>query len=92
MFNESVELLQRFLVRVILGGDLDLIARLVRRNAEGTEYEGSVALHCTYMFVLTCSFAVRSVCFRTSPANALLHISLEIRLEHSYHCTVRLEF
>ena len=48
----------------------------------------TVALHCTYMFVLTCSFAVRSVCFRTSPANALLHISLEIRLEHSYHCVV----
>jgi hypothetical protein len=31
---------QRFLLRVIFGGDLDLIARLVRRNAEGTEYEG----------------------------------------------------
>jgi hypothetical protein len=49
---------------------------------------GSVALHCTYMFVLTCSFTVRSVCFRTSPANALLHISFEMRLEHSYHCVV----
>ena len=38
------------------------------------------------MFVLTCSCTVRSVCFRTSPANALLHISLEMLLEHSYHC------
>ena len=36
----------------------------------------------------TCSFTVRSVCFRTSPANALLHFSLEMRLEHTYHCVV----
>ena len=38
------------------------------------------------MFVLTCSCTVRSVCFRTSPVNALLHISLEMLLEHLYHC------
>jgi hypothetical protein len=44
----------------------------------------TVALHGTYMFVLTCSFTVRSVCFRTSPVNAFVRISLEILLEHSY--------
>ena len=47
-----------------------------------------VALHCTYMFVLTCSFTVRSVYFRTSPANVSVHFSLEMHLEHSYHCVV----
>jgi hypothetical protein len=51
-------------------------------------WAADVALQCTYMFVLTCSFTVRSVYFRTSPANALLHISLEMRLEYSYHCVV----
>ena len=48
----------------------------------------AVALHCTYMSVLTCSFTVRSVCFRTSPANVSVHFSLEMHLEHSYHCVV----
>jgi hypothetical protein len=49
-----------------------------------TKYYDTVALHGTYMFVLTCSFTVRSVCFRTSPVNAYVRISIEIRLEHSY--------
>ena len=40
------------------------------------------------MSVLTCSFTVRSVCFRTSPANVSVHFSLEMHLEHSYHCVV----
>jgi hypothetical protein len=44
----------------------------------------AVALHGTYMFVLTCSFTVRSVCSRTSPVNAYVRISIKIRLEHSY--------
>ena len=40
------------------------------------------------MSVLTCSFTVRSVCFRTSSANVSVHFSLEMHLEHSYHCVV----
>ena len=54
----------------------------------GIRSSRNVALHCTYMSVLTCSFTVCSVCFRTSPANVSIHFSLEMHLEHSYHCVV----